>query len=71
MATRAKMKISEPLGTSRLYLRLNPNATENQVLRKLLAALADVENAEQIRDAMLGGTDSGATGCQDGWTIFG
>ena len=47
------MSISEPLGTVRLYLRLNPNAEENLALRKLLAALADFENAEPMRDAIL------------------
>ena len=47
------MRISEPLGTVRLYLRLNPNAEENLALRKLLAALADFENAEPMRDAIL------------------
>lgn len=31
----------------------NPNAEENLALRKLLAALADFENAEPMRDAIL------------------
>lgn len=39
--------------TVRLYLRLNPNAEANQALRRLLAALADSENAKPMRDAML------------------
>lgn len=47
------MKISQPLATARLYLQLNPNEVENRALRKLLAALADFENAEPIRDPIL------------------
>ena len=45
--------IIDPLTTSRLYLQLNSNEEENRALCKLLAALADFENAEPIRDAIL------------------
>lgn len=54
------MKIAQPLATARLYLQLNPNEDEKKALRNLLAALADFENAEPIRDAALFQGDLGA-----------
>jgi hypothetical protein len=53
LAKEIEMKIAQPLATARLYLQLNPNEVENRALRKLLAALADFENAEPIRDTVL------------------
>lgn len=47
------MIITEPLATVRLYLQLNPDEAENRALRRLLAALADFENAQPMRNALL------------------
>jgi len=47
------MIINDPLATARLYLQLNPKKGENRALRKLLAALADFENAKPIKDVIL------------------
>jgi hypothetical protein len=52
MAQKA-MIITDPLRTARLYLQLNPNQEKNRALRTLLVALADLETAEPIRDAIL------------------
>lgn len=47
------MIINDPLATARLYLQLNPKKVENRALRKLLAALADSENAKPIKNVIL------------------
>ena len=47
------MIINDPLATACLYLQLNKKKDENHAIRKLLAALADFENAEPIKDVIL------------------
>jgi hypothetical protein len=49
----SKMRIADPLATARLYLRLNPNQTENRALRELLKALIHFDGTLHASESLL------------------